>query len=119
MGLPATPYSSAEPLKQSRKSVAVIDQIPAPEIIMAYRGVLDFYVHRGQAIVRAWPRPPSAPRVPAVTAAASTFGAIAHRLSSTAPLVQQMLARAYAGSEWTWRDAATSGQYGHAIELTP
>jgi len=99
--------------------MAVVDQLPEYEIIRAFRGVLDFYVHRGQYVVRSWPRPPSGPRSPAVTAAAVTFAALARALSSTHPLVQQDLESYYGNSEWTWRDAATSGQYGRAIIIDP
>lgn len=46
--------------------MAKILGLPHQDMIDAFKGTLDFYVHRGILCVRSWPRPPTGPRSPAV-----------------------------------------------------
>lgn len=93
--------------------MAVIDAVPETEIILAFRGTLDFYVHRGQAVVRAWPRPPSLPRSPAVQASGAIFRQLSKDLSSTYPEVSVVAIATAVDTSYSWKDLLTSAQYGH------
>ena len=90
----------------------VLEAIPAPAIIKAFRGTLDFYCYRGLACSRSWPRRPTQPRAPAVAAAAALFAGYARRASNTHPIIQQEAAIDAQGTAWTWRDVVTAAAYG-------
>jgi hypothetical protein len=97
--------------------MATIDALPDYSVIKAFRHVLDYYVHRGTPCVRGWPRSPSGPRSAAVMASATTFANLSKALSQTDLAVRAQLEAAYGHASWTWKDAATAGQYGHTVQL--
>lgn len=56
-----------------RHPLATISKLPSLEIINGFKGVIDFYVCRGQPCARSWPRPPQWPRAPAVQSTINIF----------------------------------------------
>lgn len=92
--------------------MAKISEMPSPEAIMAFKGTLDFYKWRGLNVVRAWPRPPSGPRAPAVQAAAQTFSAIIKAQPTWASVIRDAAEAQTKATAWTWRDELVSSNYG-------
>lgn len=95
--------------------MAVIPVIPNPAVIKAARGVLDFYVWRGLAVVRSWPNKPVLPRSPAVQAAGQAFGTYSRDVNATSGMVRAAAIAATAETNWTWKDVMTRAAYGHLI----
>ncbi len=96
-----------------------LDAIPDKSIVDGLKGVLDFYVHKGAAMCRSWPRSPGHRRAPAVEAQWVAFAYAAKEWSRLLPIVQQAyddLARgtAYTGRDWFMR-GYISGIYGYPI----
>ena len=48
--------------------MAKITKMPGMEVVDGFKGVIDYYVHCGQACVRSWPTSPGHGRAPAVEA---------------------------------------------------
>lgn len=53
--------------------MAKITQLPSQAIISGFKGTLDFYLWKGIACVRKWPRSPGKKRAPAVEAQWNDF----------------------------------------------
>jgi len=93
--------------------MAVLQALPAPEIIMGLKGTLDYYLWRGKIVVRSWPRSPAFPRAPAVQDTGLVFADLVRALTS-APLIVQQTARELTKDQpLTWRDAVIMAAYNH------
>ena len=95
--------------------MAKIDVMPHRSIISGYKGLLDFYVHRGQPCARSWPRKPQLPRSEAVMETAEFFGELAQEFSDTPPNIRSRAADLALGTAWTWRDLRYRATYGHLL----
>ncbi len=84
--------------------MAIITKMPALTIIKGFRGTLDFYVWKGIACVRSWPRSPGRKRAPAVEAQWSAFSEATKLWSLLSPEVQDAYNRMAAGTHLTGRD---------------
>ncbi|MBA7587564.1 hypothetical protein ES708_29595 [subsurface metagenome] len=73
-------------------------------IIKGFRGVLDFYVWKGIACVRSWPRSPGQRRAPAVKAQWAAFSEATKLWQLLSPEVQAAYNRMAAGTHLTGRD---------------
>jgi len=93
--------------------VAVLGALPAPEIIQAFKGTLDFYLYRGQVVCRSWPRSPSGPRSLPVQESAAVFKDLVQGLSNAPLIVQQAGRELTRGTSLTWRDATIQAAYHH------
>ncbi|MBA7636416.1 hypothetical protein ES703_44034 [subsurface metagenome] len=91
--------------------------MPEQTIIDGLKGVLDFYVYKGIAVVRSWPRSPGKKRAPAVEAQWAAFGYAASEWNNLSPEVQQAYRELASGTAYTARDwfmrAYISGIYGY------
>ena len=91
----------------------MIEALPHPEIIRAFKGTLDFYYFRGLYCVRGWPRSPAMPRSPASTATANAFAEIIRTVPRTTPKVTDDAKDQTKHTTWTWRDEIVSAIYGN------
>lgn len=89
-----------------------LDSLPDPDTIKRWKGRLDYYVYRGQPIVRTWPRSPSGPRSPAVKATLTLFNDYMKRVKRTAPQIVAQASADTKGSAWWWRDPVLRATYG-------
>lgn len=74
------------------------------EIIDGFKGVIDFYVHDGQACVRSWPRSSGPHRAPAVEAQWPAFTWAAKNWLTLSEEVRQAYRQMAAGTNMTGRD---------------
>lgn len=84
--------------------MATIPELPSRAIIDGMKGALDFYLYRGTAVVRMWPRAPTGPRTEAVMVGANKFSYINKLASSIPPVIREAYERAASGTGLTWRD---------------
>lgn len=91
--------------------MAVLDALPSPEIIQAFKGSLDYYLWRGLVVCRTWPRSPSGPRSQAVQESGQVFADLVRGLSNAPLIVQQAGRELTKGSSLTWRDATIMAAY--------
>lgn len=68
--------------------MAKIRALPATAIISGFKGVIDYYVHRGIPCVRSWPRSPGKKRSAAVEAQWPTFAYSTHFWNYLPPEIQ-------------------------------
>lgn len=95
--------------------MAVLTVLPHKSIVDGFKGVLDFYLWKGIACVRRWPRKPKMPRSPAVQASAAQFGLIATALSATPANIRSRATTLASGTTWTWRDLRYRAIYGNLV----
>jgi len=91
----------------------VLDALPGPEILLALKGKIDYYVFRGIPCARSWPRSPRLPRSSAVQAAAAIFAAFSQSAMATDPAVKEQAIESMDGQPWSWKDVVTSAAYGN------
>ena len=87
--------------------MAKITKLPGLNIIKGFKGTLDFYVWKGIACVRRWPRSPGHRRAPAVEAQWSAFAIATKLWIELSPEVQEAFKRMAAGTPWSGRDVFT------------
>jgi len=87
--------------------VAKIGKLPGAAVISGFKGVIDYYVWKGIACVRQWPRSPGHWRAPAVMAQWSAFAEASKLWNELSPEVQEAYKRMAAGTSWSGRDAFT------------
>ena len=87
--------------------MAKIKALPGQEVISGFKGVIDYYVWKGIACVRSWPRSPGHKRAPAVEAQWSAFAQASKMWTSLSPEVQEAYKRMAAGTSWSGRDVFT------------
>ena len=95
--------------------MAVISELPAPSIIMALKGTIDYAMWRGRLYCRSWPRRPRLPRSQPSQVTAQTFKAYALEVIGTAAEVKDQAIESTKGSAWTWKDLVTRAAYGNLI----
>ena len=96
--------------------MARLKSLPSIEIIRGFRGILDFYVHRGTPCVRRWPNKKHAKRTQAEIAVAATFGIIVKAFSLVGGEVKALYDQDALGQPRTGRDLYVSGALGHLHE---
>ena len=84
--------------------MAKIGKLPGAAIISGFKGVIDYYVWKGIACVRSWPRSPGHKRAPAVEAQWSAFTEASKLWATLSPEVQEAYKRMSAGTHWSGRD---------------
>lgn len=84
--------------------MAKIGKLPGHRVISGFKGVIDFYVWKGIACVRQWPRSPGHRRAPAVMAQWSAFSEATKLWNTLSPEVQEAYNRMSAGTNWSGRD---------------
>lgn len=89
--------------------MAKITKMPSMAIVNGFKGVIDFYVHRGQPCARKWPRSPGHDRAPAVETAWVAFAWVASNWNSLSPVVQEAYRRMASGTNLTGRDMFVKG----------
>lgn len=94
--------------------MAVLTGLPAPEVIIGLRGVLDFYLWKGLAVVRTWPKKPAGSRAPLVQAHIAEYTDFNRRGRTVASELVVAWTAATAGTTWTWHDAWLASAYGNA-----
>ncbi|MBA7638327.1 hypothetical protein ES703_45981 [subsurface metagenome] len=87
--------------------MAKIAKMPGLKIIDGFKGTLDFYVWKGIACVRRWPRSPGHRRAPAVEAQWAAFAWAASNWNSLTPVVQDAYRAMAAGTHMSGRDIFT------------
>lgn len=98
--------------------MAKLTALPSLEIIRGYKGILDFYVRRGQPCVRKWPHTPRSRRTAGSNAAAALFGGILKSYRLVADTVLEAYQENAKGIPRTPRDVYVSGVLGHLHERT-
>ncbi len=84
--------------------MAKIAKMPNLAIIDGFKGVVDFYVHDGQACARKWPRRASYPRSPAELATRIPFTWAAKNWKYLPAEIQDAFNRMAQGTNLTGRD---------------
>ena len=87
--------------------MAKIGKLPGAAIISGFKGTIDYYVWKGIACVRSWPRSPGHRRAPAVEAQWSAFSEASKLWNTLSPEVQEAYKRMSAGTHWSGRDVFT------------
>jgi len=99
--------------------MAKLEVMPHQGIIDGFKGTVDFYVYMGIPVARAWPRPPSGERSPAVKAQWSPFSYAAKEWNNLSPTVQRRYQLLATNSGLTGRDmqvrAYLTGLYRYPI----
>jgi hypothetical protein len=93
--------------------VAVIDDLPSPDVIRHLKGALDYYVWRGLVCVRTWPRNSNPLSRPAEAETAFLFGDFSKRVKLLSPLLYETAQLETKGTAWTWKEAVTRAAYGN------
>jgi len=84
--------------------VAKITKLPGLEVVKGFKGTLDFYVWKGTACVRSWPRSPGRKRAPAVEAQWTPFSEATKLWGMLSPEVQDAYIAMSKGTNLTGRD---------------
>lgn len=98
--------------------MAKLTALPSLEIIRGFKGIIDFYVHRGVPCARAWPRYMPARRTDASKAAATLFGAIITAYRLLAPDALAFFQEDSLDQPRTPRDIYVSAVLGHLHEAS-
>jgi len=98
--------------------MARIDVLPSIDIIRGFKGILDFYVHRGVPCVRAWPKYRPARQTAASLAAALVFGAIVKSYGLLGDLPLEAYHNDALDQTRTARDIMVTGVYGNLHEAS-
>ncbi|MBA7576225.1 hypothetical protein ES708_18064 [subsurface metagenome] len=89
--------------------MAKITKMPGLRVISGFKGTLDFYVCRGIACVRSWPRSPGHKRAPAVEARWPAFATASKLWNELSPEIRDAYKRMSAGTRWSGRDIFIKG----------
>ncbi|MBA7579922.1 hypothetical protein ES708_21803 [subsurface metagenome] len=89
--------------------MAKIKKLPGQEIISGFKGVIDYYVWKGIACVRKWPRSPGHKRTPAVEARWPAFATASRLWNELSPEIREAYKRMSAGTRWSGRDIFIKG----------
>lgn len=84
--------------------MAILEAMPQESIISGFKGKIDFYYWLGIPVCRTWPRPPSAPRSPNVTARYAPFGYINSMAKDLPEYLRDQYRQAAQGTGLTWKD---------------
>ncbi|GAG55069.1 unnamed protein product [marine sediment metagenome] len=84
--------------------MAKIAALPAMSVISGFKGVIDYYMWKGIACVRKWPRSPGHLRAPAVEAQWPAFTEASKIWVTLSPEVQDAYNRMAAGTHMSGRD---------------
>ncbi|MBA7575046.1 hypothetical protein ES708_16862 [subsurface metagenome] len=87
--------------------MAKIKALPGSKAISGFKGVVDYYVWRGIACARQWPRSPGHKRAPAVMLQWSAFSEASKLWNTLSPEVQEAYKQMSAGTHWSGRDVFT------------
>jgi len=87
--------------------VAKIGKLPGAAVISGFKGTIDYYVWKGIACVRSWPRSPGHERAPAVEAQWSAFTEASKLWNELSPEVREAYKRMAAGTHLSGRDVFT------------
>jgi len=87
--------------------MAKIGKLPGLAVINGFKGVIDYYVWKGIACVRSWPRSPGHQRAPAVEAQWSAFAQASKLWTELSPEVREAYKRMSAGTHLSGRDVFT------------
>ena len=93
-------------------TLAVLTALPEQAIIDGFKGVVDFYVHRGIICARKWPKSPGHERSPAVQAQWSNFVNSTRIWKTLSPEIQDAYRQLASGTtlsgyEWFMRGYIT------------
>ena len=86
------------------------------QVIKGFRGSLDFYYWRGQAICRRWPKPPVQPNTPGQLASRVAFCASRADLRKVSAKVRALWVPDFVGRRQAWLDFYT-GTYLRHVKL--
>ena len=89
--------------------MAKLTKLPGLEVISGFKGVVDFYVWKGIAVARTWPRSPGHRRAPAVQEQWPAFAWAASNWNELSPYVRQAYEDLATGTNMTARDLFTKG----------
>lgn len=84
--------------------MAILERLPSLEIIDGFKGVLDFYLWLGIAVVRTWPKKIGPKRSPEVEATWPSFTYLAHSWQLLDPSVIAAYERMAVGTGLTAKD---------------
>jgi len=84
--------------------MALLDTMPAPEIIDRFRGVLDFYAWCTLNICRSWPSRPNLARSPACALVGQQFSYINKQAATIDPAIMEQYDAMATGGAMTWKD---------------
>jgi len=84
--------------------MAKITKLPGLNIINGFKGTLDYYVWKGIACVRSWPRSPGHDRAPAVQSTWPAFTWASQNWQVLSEEVRQAYRNMAAGTNMTGRD---------------
>ncbi|GAI65845.1 unnamed protein product [marine sediment metagenome] len=89
--------------------MAKIKKLPGAAVISGFKGVIDYYVWKGIACARKWPRSPGHKRAPAVEARWPVFATASRLWNDLSPEIQDAYYRMSAGTRWSGRDIFIKG----------
>lgn len=98
--------------------MARLAALPESAIISGYKGTVDFYLWKGLAVARAWPRTPGKKRAASVEAQWPVFADAAALWNTLAPEVQDAYNRMASGSTLSGRDMQVK-MYINAQKILP
>jgi len=84
--------------------MAKLTSLPHLYIINGFKGLIDFYVCRGQPCARTWPRFPTGPRAPAVQATIRIFKEANVLFPAISETVRQAYKEMAGSTSLTWKD---------------
>jgi hypothetical protein len=87
--------------------MAVLTQMPSIDVVKGFQGTLDFYVDKGQAICRKWPRKYTGPPTERSLQSSLDFTAVQWASSCMHPGLCQVARNYASGTPLTWRDVLT------------
>jgi hypothetical protein len=87
--------------------MAKLNAMPAQAIVDSLAGTVDFYLWRGIACARKWPRCSTIPRTTGEQLAAAEFAYINQHAKDVPPNLQALYIELAAASSLTWKDWLT------------
>lgn len=96
-------------------SVVKLNQPPLRQVVLGFKGVLDFYSWKGQICVRRWPRSPTQPRSAAVQAQYSDFKTVTQGFKTIEESAMGGLIGMTSGTQLVPKDMQVQLYYGHAV----
>lgn len=96
--------------------MAVLDALPAIEVIRGFKGTIDFYIRRGTPCARAWPRYRPARQTAPSKASAALFGQIIKGWALLGAYPKALFAQAARHQPRTARDLYVSAVLGNLHE---
>lgn len=96
-----------------------LKELPEIQVIKGFKGKVDFYLWKGIAVARRWPRKTTIPKTPAEQASANEFGAISASYKLTDPITRDALAGMVASSQERQLDMYIALSLGHRLDNEP